>query len=115
MTQAALTNALLRCTRSDGGAGASFELVREDIGLRVLELDPGSGLTLSEQIAEICRQLRTKAAELRNLREGSRDYTLHLTFDLPDAVPIILPTELSDLASDCGFNLEIYVNTLNTD
>ncbi|MES2661435.1 MAG: hypothetical protein V4689_22635 [Verrucomicrobiota bacterium] len=112
MQHATITNALIRCTRSDREAAASFELVREDIGLWVLELDPGPGATLSEQIAEIYGQLQMRSTELRNLREGSLDYTLHLTFDLPDIVPIILPTALSDLASDCAFEFEIYVNTI---
>ena len=112
MPQAALTNAFVRCIRCDREAAASFEWVREDIGLWVLELDPGPGMTLSEQIAAIYGQLQRRSDELRNLREGSRDFTLHLTFALLAAVPIILPAALADLASDCGFNLEIYVNTL---
>ena len=112
MPHATITNALIRCIRSDREPAASFELVREDIGLWVLELDPGPGATLSEQIAEIYRQLRMRSTELQNLREGSLDYALHLTFDLSDTVPIILPTALSDLASDCGFEFEIYVNSI---
>jgi hypothetical protein len=112
MPHATITNALIRCTRSDRQAAASFELVREDIGLWVLELDPGLGVTLSEQVAEIYGQLQMRSTELRNLREGSLDYTLHLTFDLPNTVPIILPTAWSNLASECGFKFEIYVNTI---
>jgi len=112
MPNARITNALVRCTRSDQKAAEAFELVREDIGLWVLELDPGAGGTLSEQIAEIYAQLQTKSTELRNLREGCLDYTLHLTLNLLNTVPLILPADLSRLASECGFKFEIYVNPI---
>jgi hypothetical protein len=112
MPNAIITNALVRCTRSDLRAAAMFELVSKDIGLWVLDLDINQDGTLSEQIARIYEQLQSIYTELSNLRDRSIDYTLHLTFDLPRTVPIILPTNLSTLAAECGINLEIYVNTI---
>lgn len=109
MRRATIANALIRCTRSDRKAAPSFELVRADLGLWVLELDSNPESTLSEQIIEINSQLQVRLTELKNIREGSFDYTLHLTCDLPDTTPIILPTPLTGLASECGFNIEIYV------
>jgi len=109
MPRAIMTNSLIRCTRSDRKAAASFELVRADLGLWVLDLDSNPDSTLPEQIGEIYGQLQMRLTELKNIREGSLDYTLHLTCDLHDTTPIILPIALTGLASECGFNIEIYV------
>ncbi len=108
MPSGTITNALIRCIRRDTAAADLFELTRPDFGLWVLELDYTQEGTQGEQIAEICRQLQLNSLRLRELHEGSDDYTLHLTFDLPERERIILPPPLSGLASECGFNLEIY-------
>ena len=113
--RAIITNALIRCTRSDRKAAASFELVREDLGLWVLDLNSNPDLTLPEQIGEIYGQLQARLAELKNIREGGIDYTLHLKFNLTESTPIILSVALTELASECGFNVEIYVNTSEED
>ena len=109
MRRATITNALIRCTRSDRKAARSFELVRADLGLWVLDLDSNPESTISEQIKDINDQLQMRLTELKNIREGGLDYTLHLTCDLPGTTPIILPIPLTGLASECGFNIEIYV------
>ena len=103
-----IINALIRCTRQDEEAAELFELTRPDLGLWVLELDYTQNGTQAEQIADICQQLQRNSLRLRKLHEGSADYTLHLTFDLPEQERIILPPLLSSLASECGFNLELY-------
>jgi hypothetical protein len=108
MPSGSITNALIRCTRQDTAAADLFELTRPDLGLWVLDLDYSQDGTQREQIAEICRQLQLDSLRLRELHEGSDDYTLHLTFDLPERERIILPPALSRLASECGFNLELY-------
>ena len=110
MPSSSITNALIRCTRQDREAESLFEHVQPDLGLWVLELDYSQDALQAVQIAEICRQLRTYSACLQRLREGSCDYTLHLRFDLPETERIIVTPELSRLASECGFNLEICVN-----
>ena len=107
MPSGSITNALIRCTRHDRAAADLFELTRPDLGLWVLELDYTQYGTQGDQIAEICQQLQLNSLRLRELHEGSADYTLHLTFDLPEREPIILPPPLSRLASECGFNLEL--------
>src|ERR1035437_7279899 len=109
MRRATITNALIRCTRSDRKAAPSFDLVRADLGLWVLELDSNPESAISDQIKEINGQLQMRINELQNIRDGSFDYTLHLTCDLPGTTPIILPIPLTGLASECGFNIEIYV------
>src|ERR1035437_6956879 len=109
MRRATISNALIRCTRSDRKAARSFELVRADLGLWVLDLDSNPESTISEQIKDINDQLQMRLTELKNIREGGLDYTLHLTCDLPGTTPIILPIPLTGLASECGFNIEIYV------
>ncbi|RYD39414.1 MAG: hypothetical protein EOP83_36815 [Verrucomicrobiaceae bacterium] len=85
-----------------------FELVRPDLGLWVLELDYTPDGVQAEQIAEICRHVEANLARLQKLEQGSAGYTLHLTFDLPEWERIVLPPALSRLASECGFNMELY-------
>ncbi|YCM42928.1 hypothetical protein V2O64_16595 [Verrucomicrobiaceae bacterium 227] len=101
-------NALIRCTRRDSAAADLFELVRPDLGLWVLELDYKLDGEQAEQLAGICDQLQLNLPGLRKLRNGSVDYTLHLTFDLLERQRIIFPPRLLRLASECGFNLELY-------
>ena len=108
MPSGSITNALIRCTRQDREAEGLFDATRLDLGLWVLELDYAQDGTQSEQIDEICRQLQSNSYRLQKLNEGSIDYTLHLTFNLPDHERIIIPPKLSGLASECGFNIELY-------
>jgi len=110
MPSGSIINALIRCTRQDREAEGLFELTRPDLGLWVLELDFTYDDPQAEQIAEISRQLQANLVRLRALHEGSADYTLHLTFDLPESERIVLPPPLSRLASECGFNLEFYAS-----
>ena len=109
MPSASITNALVRCTREDSEAAGLFELTRPDLGLWVLVLDFTPDVHQAEQLAGIYRQLQANSVRLQKLREGGVDYTLHLTFDLPEREPIILAPSLVRLASECGFNLELYV------
>lgn len=108
MPGGSIINALIRCTRQDREAEGLFELTRPDLGLWVLELDFTPDGVQAEQIAQICRQVRSNAGRLQKLEKGSFDYTLHLKFDLPEGERIMLPSSLSRLASECGFNLELY-------
>lgn len=108
MPSGSIINALIRCTRQDREPEGLFEQIRDVSGLWVLELDYTHGGHQAEQIAEICHQLRVHSARLQKLQEGSVDYTLHLTFELPEIERIILPPMLCGLASECGFNIELY-------
>ena len=108
MPSGSITNALIRCTRQDREAEGLFELTRPDLGLWVLELDYEQDDSQAVKIDGICRQLQSHLDRLQKLHEGSADYTLHLTFDLPEHERIILPPKLSRLASECGFNIEVY-------
>ncbi|MBP6602759.1 MAG: hypothetical protein KA250_13195 [Verrucomicrobiales bacterium] len=110
MPNGSIINALIRCTRQDHEAEGLFDLTRPDLGLWVLDLDYADGDPQAEQISEICRQLQANSVRLQKLREGSDDYTLHLNFDLPERERIVLPPTLCRLASDCGFNLELYAS-----
>ena len=108
MQTGSITNALVRCTREDTEAEGLFELTRPDLGLWVLELDFTPDGQQAEQLAGICRQLQANSARLQRLSEGSVDYTLHLTFDLPEQDSIVLTPSLIRFASECGFTLELY-------
>jgi hypothetical protein len=110
MPSGSIVNALIRCTRQDRVAEGLFELTRPDLGLWVLELDFELDATQANQIDGICRQLRSYSDRLKILQEGSADYTLHLTFELPEHERIILPPKLSRLASECGFNIELHAD-----
>lgn len=110
MPSGSITNALIRCTRNDSEAAGLFELTRPDLGLWVLELDCEHDESQAVQIDGICRQLRSHSHRLQKLHEGSADYTLHLTLDLPEHERIILSPKLSRLAAECGLNIEIYAD-----
>ena len=110
MPSGSIINALIRCTRQDREAEGLFELTRPDLGLWVLELDYEQDSPQADQIDGICRQLRSHSDRLQNLHEGSADYTLHLKFELPEHERIILSPKLSQLASECGFNIELYAD-----
>jgi hypothetical protein len=107
MPSGSITNALVRCTRKDSDAAGLFELTRPNLGLWVLDLDFSPDDQQADQLAGICRQL-ANYARLHRLSDGSVDYTLHLTFDLLANDPIVLAPSLIRLASECGFNLELY-------
>lgn len=85
-------------------------MTRPDLGLWVLELDYTHDGNQADQIEEIFGQLQSNSNRLQKLHGGSSDYTLHLTFDLPEHERITLPPKLSGLASECGFNIELYAS-----
>lgn len=94
-----ITNALIRCTRADHIAVSGFELVRKDLGLWVREL-PGD----IEGVVDDLKGIRVLLKELGN---GSSDYTLHLAAAVDEHRSIILPPALTKLAGDCGFSIEV--------
>jgi len=108
MPSGSITSALIRCTRQDSEAEGLFELTQPDLGLWVRELEFTRDSVQAEQIAEICREVQANSARLQKLDQGSADYTLHLTFDLPERERIVLPSSLSGLAYACGFSIELY-------
>ena len=91
MPSGSITHAFIRCTRQDREAEGLFELTRPDLGLWILELNYTQGGQQAEQIAEICRHLQVNSVRLQKLNEGSADYTLHFTFDLPECERIVFP------------------------
>lgn len=109
MSRGSITNALVRCTRKDREAAGLFELTRTDLGLWVLELEFIQSDQQADQLAHICRQLQANSVRLRQLHEGSLDYTLHITLDLPESEPIVLDPSFMWLVSECGLKLELYV------
>jgi hypothetical protein len=103
-----LTNALIRCIRNDNAAGLAFELVRADMGLWVMELDFHFSDSWASQIESIADQLEGHRVLLASLGEGSSDYALHLAAETDAPHPLRIPVRLARLASECGFEIEIY-------
>jgi len=103
-----IVNALIRCTRGDRAAGPLFELVREDLGLWVLELGYERRQAWSRQIELIADHLGHNRAKLATLKDGSTDYTLHISVQTDDTLPLRIPNKLAGLACECGFEIEIY-------
>lgn len=97
--EANITNALIRCTRSDQLAQPAFELVREDLNLWVRELP--------ETLNEMIQDLSTIQPLLRKLRSDSSDYTLHLAAEIDELHSLALPPGLAKIAGDCGFTIEL--------
>ncbi len=106
---ASITNALMRCIRKDEAAGPAFELVRADLGLWVLELDFDLAGSWSCQIHSLCDQIEKNRVRLAPLREGSSDFTFHLSVETNETLPLRIPPRLSQLASECGFEIEIHI------
>ena len=94
-----ITNALIRCTRTDREAQSEFELVRDDLDLWVRELP--------ENLDGIINNLLGIQPLLEKLKIGSSDYTLHLAVMIDDSNSFTLPCSLSKLASSCGFSIEL--------
>lgn len=99
MSEAAITNALLRCTREDDLARSLFDLVRDDIGLWVLEL-PNDWQKIADSLA-------SHRSLLRALANGGSDYTLHLATTVDDTHRLKIPPEVAKLSADCGFSIEL--------
>ena len=103
MSEATITDALLRCTRRDDLAKGAFELVRADLGLWVLELP--------ETFAEIVEILTEVRCLLRSLKTDVSDYTLHIAATVDGVHSLKIPSEVTDLSSDCGFSIEVISST----
>ena len=106
-----IINALVRCTRPDDLAATAFELVREDLGLWVMELDVDcytASRDVSGGIEAIFNLLDPQREFLRSLSSGSSDYALHIEYQGNDGARLVLPPTLSQLAGYCGFAVEIY-------
>lgn len=105
-----LYNALLRCTRTDNLAHPVFELVREELGLWVLELMFSAEYesSLEDGVESISKRLSVHKSLLKELAQGCSDYTLHITFSGNDTTRVTLPLPLLELAANCGFQIEVY-------
>ena len=104
MSEAAITNALLRCTRDDDLARKHFDLVREDLGLWVLELP--------ESFSDIFEALSGLRSLLRSLADGGSDYTLHLAATVDEIHRLRIPNDLAALSADCGFSIEVIASPM---
>lgn len=99
MSEATITNALLRCTREDDLAKEAFELVRADLGLWVLELP--------ETFSEIVEVLTKHRQLLGALKTDGSEYTLHLAATVDAMHRLQIPCDLAALSADCGFSIEL--------
>ena len=95
---AEIINALIRCTRNDRIAYPVFEFVHQEQGIWVRELPL--------DLVDLITDLSTIQPLLTTLR-GSADYTLHLAATVDSVHLLKLPTELTRLAADCGFAIEL--------
>ncbi len=103
MSYATITNALLRCTRDDRLPESAFELVRKDLGLWVRELP--------EDLEAIIQDLAKHRILLRKLAADCSDYTLHLAITIDEFHSFRLPCELTEIAGDCSFTIEMSTAT----
>jgi len=91
-----------------------FELVREDLGLWVLELHDDVNQPEASHLDGVAKKLEHHRALLAALGKGSSDYTLHLSAEITAIIPLRIPSSLSRLASECGFAIEIYTASLDS-
>lgn len=102
-----LASALLRCRRTDDHASPLFESVRPDLGLWVWELRPNAGIAWDQEIDVICGQLKANFPLLVALKNGSEDYTLHLSILIRKFTTIRIPPGLAAISAEAGFAIEI--------
>jgi len=102
-------NALLRCTREDNKAAPLFERINEVPGLWVLELGPFAKNGWSGWVSEVLQTLTLNEVFLKTLRDGSADFTLHVTVTSSDCLrPVTIPPALSRILASCGIGFELY-------
>jgi len=99
MSEAIITNALIRCIRKDRLASESFELVRADLGIWVYEL-PENFEGIIDAVSEI-------TPLLRQLSTGGSDYVLHLAATIKIGRRLSIPCRLAELSAECGFSIEV--------
>lgn len=103
-----INNALLRCLRKDRAAEALFERIKERDGLWVMELGCGDSGDSNAQVRTLCDRIAPHRSKLMELKHASEDYTLHLAVEFDYFSPLIIPTALSTLAHEIGFEIEIF-------
>ncbi|WP_411825433.1 hypothetical protein [Luteolibacter sp. AS25] len=87
-----------------------FELANPDLGLWVLELEYTRGAAVADQVAEITKHLLASIDQLERIKKGSNDFTLHLTLELDENTPLVIPPNLSKMISEYGISIEAYNN-----
>ena len=109
MSAPAVTNVLLRCTRTERPSLPFFEKARKDLAIWVWELGPKiKGHDWEECCLSIHHQIEPHLAALRSLSEQSEDYTLFIAVDAHGVAPMILiPPSLSALAAEAGYGIQI--------
>ena len=98
-----ITNALIRCTREDQKASEWFECVQPELSIWVLELP--------DELIDIFDELSRIKDFLKDLREGSHDFTLLIDATIDDQTSLKIPSTLSGLAGECGFSIEILASS----
>ena len=111
MLEGEILNALIRCRRKDRIAHPEFELVKEEAGIWVRELPFENTGGADESIGAIIDDLMRIRPSLDRIGRGSEDFTLHLAYEPPEYGRLILPTNLCNLAGDCGFSIELIVDS----
>lgn len=105
---ALVLNALIRCTREDSSAAPLFERIEGVPGLWVLELEVEREEFWADLVTRILQLLSVNASVFNALKEGSADYTLHVTVAMSELRPVIVPPSLSCILGGCGIALELY-------
>lgn len=102
-----VTNALLRCVRSDSLAQPLFERVNSQLGLWVWEIPTRNDVSLDQWMDETYNLLASHTPFLSALRSGSRDYTLFV--EVADAArPVRISHPMLSVAFTAGFEIEVY-------
>lgn len=108
-------NALLRCVRADDRAVPLFERITEVPGLWVLELGPfmnDPDDSWASWLSDVHQTLELNSALLRDLSEGSSDYTFHVTLEFAEShQSLMIPPAISGILSSCGITLELFSAT----
>jgi len=111
-----MTNACIRCARKDNIEQSLFKLSdakleQEGVRLWVWDMIYSRERSWDDDMDNLCNHIEKNREILSLLKEGSYDFTLHLAVGLSKfSYPFLIPHQLTCLSSECGFDIEIYVD-----
>ncbi|MCF6312068.1 MAG: hypothetical protein L3J39_06425 [Verrucomicrobiales bacterium] len=87
------------------------ELEREGLRLWVWDMVYPRDELWDEDMEQLCNEIERNRDLLISLKNGSEDFTLHLAVYVEGAsYPFSIPNHLARLSTDCGFDIEVYVD-----
>lgn len=105
-TIVSVENALIRC-RTAAVIEPPFEYLDRGLGLWVWELGPFGNTSWHPWMLETCKLLSSRLPLLKNLKNKSEDYTLHIAVSCRNEIGLVdLSPQPIGVAAEAGFSIE---------